>query len=45
MPATVAAPAAAIVTAGDPAWDEARQAWNLALGQPPLPAPPRRRRW
>ena len=35
MPATVAAPATAILTAGDPAWDEARQAWNLALDQRP----------
>jgi FAD/FMN-containing dehydrogenase len=33
--ATVAMPSGAIVTPDDPAWDEARQAWNLAVDQRP----------
>jgi FAD binding domain/Berberine and berberine like len=33
---TVSAPkATAILTPGDPGWDDARQAWNLAVGQRP----------
>src|SRR5947209_5000453 len=33
--ATVAMPSGAILTPDDPAWDEARQAWNLAVDQRP----------
>ena len=32
MPAVMAAP---ILMPGDPGWDDARQAWNLAVGQHP----------
>jgi FAD/FMN-containing dehydrogenase len=35
MPAVLAAPAAAILAPGDPGWDDARRAWNLAVDQHP----------
>lgn len=35
MTATFAAPASTILTPADPGWDEARQAWNLAVDQRP----------
>ena len=35
MTTTFAAPTSTILTAADPGWDEARQAWNLAVDQRP----------
>ena len=35
MPAISAAPAITIVMPGDPGWDDARRAWNLAVNQRP----------
>ena len=35
MPAISAAPATTIVMPGDPGWDDARRAWNLAVDQHP----------
>jgi FAD/FMN-containing dehydrogenase len=35
MPAVLTAPATAILTPGDPGWDDARRAWNLAVDQHP----------
>ena len=35
MPTLTAPPATAILTPADPRWDEARQAWNLAVDQRP----------
>ncbi|HEY2127531.1 MAG TPA: FAD-binding oxidoreductase [Streptosporangiaceae bacterium] len=35
MTSTFAPPASTILTAADPGWDEARQAWNLAVDQQP----------
>src|SRR5215475_3862423 len=35
MPATQAPPRTIIVTSADPGWDDARQAWSLAVDQHP----------
>ena len=35
MPAVLAASAATVLTPGDPGWDDARRAWNLAVDQHP----------
>ena len=35
MPAVLAAPATTILMPGDPGWDDARRAWNLAVDQHP----------
>ena len=35
MPAALAAPATTLIVPGDPGWDEARRAWNLAVDQHP----------
>jgi FAD/FMN-containing dehydrogenase len=38
MPAVPGAPATTILTPGDPGWDDARRAWNLAVDQHPAAA-------
>ncbi len=35
MPAVLAAPATTLIMPGDPSWDDARRAWNLAVDQHP----------
>jgi FAD/FMN-containing dehydrogenase len=35
MPAALAVPATTLIVPGDPGWDEARRAWNLAVDQHP----------
>jgi len=35
MPAVLVAPATTILMPGDPGWDDARQAWSLAVDQHP----------